>query len=482
MAHDKPFLVPVVIDDTAETDARVPEKFGEVQWTRLPCGETTDEFVGRVDRLLRSGPDLGSPGPAAGSKSHSALPLSIVVLPFANFTGDPAQSYVADGFTASLTADLSRLRSAFIVDATTAFKYKGRSVTAQQVGRELGVRFVLEGNIQRSNDTVRINAQLADATSSAALWSESFTGDQANLFALQDQVTSRIGNSIAREMLVVAARESETRRKSPTVVDLMLRLRALALKARSLRNLEDMESLAREILKLEPDNMLGAGALANVLVLQATNFGSAWEDSVRDKKFAEGRDIALKARDLDPDNPGAYVALSFYALSHDDYAGARHAAETALALQPNRPVSYNNLAAVLLHCGEPAPALDLLRKAIALDPGHPSDVLEYNTGRAHFMLGEHEAAITWLRRAIDRNPGDATRHAYLTLAYLAMDNDAKARDALAELRNVDPKFEFMSLHAPTPSSPAAYKDYWTCRVLPAARKAERSGPAGFDAR
>jgi TolB-like protein len=149
-----------------------------------------------------------------------AGPLSIVVLPFTNLTGDPNQAYVADGLTASLTSDLSRIRDTFIVNAATAFAYKDKPVAAQQVGKDLGVHFVLQGSVQRSGTTIRINAQLADATSNAQLWSESFEGDQSDLFALRDRVTTLVGNSIGREMVIVAARESETRKTSPRVADL----------------------------------------------------------------------------------------------------------------------------------------------------------------------------------------------------------------------------------------------------------------------
>src|ERR1022692_3034444 len=170
-----------------------------------------------------------------------AGPLSIVVLPFTNLTGDANQAYVADGLTASLTADLSRIRDAFIVNAATAFTYKDELVTAQQVGKDLGVHFVLQGSVQRSGTKIRINAQLADANSNAQLWSESFEGDQSDLFALQDRVTTLVGNSIAREMVIVAARESETHKGSSKVADLMLRASALALQPLSLKNWQQIE-------------------------------------------------------------------------------------------------------------------------------------------------------------------------------------------------------------------------------------------------
>src|SRR5208282_5816829 len=183
------------------------------------------------------------PKPAPVAATADAGPLSIVVLPFTNLTGDPNQAYVADGLTASLTSDLSRIRDAFIVNAATAFAYKDKPVTVQQVAKDLGVHFVLQGSVQRNGTKIRINAQLADATSNAQLWSESFEGDQADLFALQDRVTTLVGNSIGREMVIVAARESENRKSGPKVADLMLRARALDLKPFSLTNFQEEEGL-----------------------------------------------------------------------------------------------------------------------------------------------------------------------------------------------------------------------------------------------
>src|SRR5271167_3546278 len=205
------------------------------------------------------------PKSAPAIVTADAGPLSIVVLPFQNLTGDPNQAYVADGLTASLTADLSRIRDAFIVDAATAFAYKDKPLTAQQVGKDLGVHFVLQGSVQRSGNTIRINAQLADANSNAQLWSESFEGDQSDLFALQDRVTTLVGNSIGREMVIVAARESETRKSSSKVADLMLRARALDLKPHSLESLQQSEDLYRQVLELEPNNVSAMVDLADSL-------------------------------------------------------------------------------------------------------------------------------------------------------------------------------------------------------------------------
>src|SRR5580704_8765338 len=280
------------------------------------------------------------PQSAPTAVTANAGPLSIVVLPFQNLTGDATQAYVADGVTASLTSDLSRIRDAFIVNAATAFTYKDKPVSAQQVGKDLGVHFVLQGSVQRSGTKIRINAQLADATSNAQLWSESFDGDQSDLFSLQDRVTTLVGNSIGREMVIVAARDSETRKSSPKVADLILRARAVNLKPMSLQNLQQSEDLYRQALASEPNNVSAMVGLAGSVAVQVTNFGVDLDESVKEKKLVEGRDLALKAKELDPSDPGAYTIIAIYAARHGDWEGSLRAAETLLSLEPKNPTAY----------------------------------------------------------------------------------------------------------------------------------------------
>ncbi|MFP6746803.1 MAG: adenylate/guanylate cyclase domain-containing protein [Alphaproteobacteria bacterium] len=264
----------------------------------------------------QSGQPAGS-GPSTAASQRSAL--SIVVLPFTNATGDPKQGYIADGITASLTSDLSRIRDAFVVATATAFTYKNKTVNLKQLGADLGVRFVLQGSVQRGGNTIRINAQLADTQTNAQLWAETFEGDQSNLFALQDKVTARIGNSIGREMVVAAARESEKRESNPLAADLILRARAAALKPQSLQNWERIEGWYRQALELDPNNANAMVGLARSLAITAFNFRRELTLEVKEKKFVEGRDYAVKAKELDPGNPMVYSVLALYAATHNDF-------------------------------------------------------------------------------------------------------------------------------------------------------------------
>ncbi|MEO5880902.1 MAG: adenylate/guanylate cyclase domain-containing protein, partial [Caldimonas sp.] len=197
---------------------------------------------------------------ATRAESPSA-PLSILVLPFANQTGDEKKAYIADALTMSITADLSRIRDAFVVPATTAFTYRAKGLTVQQVAKDAAVRFVLDGSVLASGQDVRVNAQLVDSKTGAQLWDETFQGDLSNLFALQDQVTALVGNSIGERMVILAARESETRKSAPQVVDLMLRARALSFRTYSIENLRERERLYREALSQEPNNVNAVAGL-----------------------------------------------------------------------------------------------------------------------------------------------------------------------------------------------------------------------------
>ena len=268
-----------------------------------------------------------------------STPLSILVLPFANQTGDEKKAYIADALTTSVTADLSRIRDAFVVPAATAFTYRAKGMTVQQVAKDAAVRFVLTGSVLASGQDVRVTAQLVDSKTGAQLWNEAFKGDLSNLFALQDQVTTLVGNSIGERMVIVAARESETRKSAPQVVDLMLRARALGFRPQSIEKFQEEGRLYREALSLEPNNVIAMVSLASTLAVHATLLDRS--DPARGKQITDARDLALRVKAIDPglvfEGP-----LSIYAMEHNDFDGARRSLEAALA-QPKNPVATTTL-------------------------------------------------------------------------------------------------------------------------------------------
>jgi Flp pilus assembly protein TadD len=192
-------------------------------------------------------------------------------------------------------------------------------------------------------------------------------------------------------------------------------------------------------------------------------------ESTREKKYVEGHDLALKAKELDPDNPGVYYALASYATSHGDPAGGRRAVETRLSLEPKNPNAYNSLAVRLYYEGEPQRSIELLTQAINLDPKHPTPHILSGMGRAYFMLGDNDAAVEWLSKTLEMDPTMARAYAYLAMAYASKGEDARARAAAAEARRLDPIIR-LSTFEPRWEL-VAFKKYYENKFVPAWRKA-----------
>ena len=398
---------------------------------------------------------------------------SIVVLPFANLSGDPEQAYVADGLTTKITTDLSRAAGLFVIAATTANTFKDKQINVQQVGKDLGVRYALQGNSQRSGENIRINAQLADTSSGGQLWAETFDGDRSDLFALQDRITARIANSIGREIVVVAARESEARRTDPMAGDLLLRGMALKIKAGTLENLQQQEKLFREVLALDPNSVDAMAHLATGLVRQRVQFINVLGPQIAEEKLKEGYRIALKAKELDSANALTYDALGFYFFTRRELSQAIAAFEKGITLNRNNPTFYIGLASAYLSSGEPKKAIGYAEQSLSLDPrGSQISTSMMFLGVGHIYLGHDDLAIEWLEKARTETPNRPNPLQHLAVAYAKKGDLVKAKATSAELLRIAPNFRLSnSSNYPLPSSPEAYKKLWAEVYMPAANKA-----------
>jgi adenylate cyclase len=235
-----------------------------------------------------------APAAVSISRPFVAPRLSIVVLPFTNLSSDTGQQYFADGITEDLTTDLSRISDMFVISRNTAFTYRNKPVDTKQIGRELGVRYVLEGSVQRSGNRMRVTAQLIDAETDSHLWTERFDRDMGDLFVLQNEITSRLANALGAELIAAeAARPTDT----PDVLDYILRGRAALLKPASRDSLAEGVSLFEQALSLDPRSVEAQTRLADLLAGRVLNgmTGSAVADLARADELIE-RALAASPR------------------------------------------------------------------------------------------------------------------------------------------------------------------------------------------
>ncbi len=408
--------------------------------------------------------------------------LSVMVLPFANQTGDAQKAYIADALTSSITADLSRIRDAFIVPTATAFAYRDKPMPVQQLGKAAGVRYVLTGSVLAGGEKLRISAQLADTSTGAQIWSRSFDGELADLMGLQDQVTTLVADGIGDSMVVNAARQSEKRRGNTTAADLRLQARAVNLQPQSRENFDRMEALLRQALALEPGNAPTELQLAETLSRRASNFDRGPERQAdRQRRMVEARMLAEKAAKSEPDDPLAYRILGRFAEERRDVAEARRAYERRLALEPKLVGALSDLAGTYMYDGADGArrGLALMEQAAALEANRPNGATQMNLGEARFAAGDSARAVDNLRTALQLNPNLAESYIYLAMAYAELGDADHLREMQARFQ------EWLSKQVPAgaPTSlfetfeqgnsvdTPGYRAYRDTRVLPLWRKA-----------
>jgi TolB-like protein len=319
--------------------------------------------------------------PPASSISQPAVAprLSIVVLPFANLSNDPEQQYFADGITEDLTTDLSRIEGMLVISRNTAFTYQGRRVDTKQIGRELAVRYVLEGSVWQSGSRVRLNAQLIDAVTDVHVWAERFDGDTSDLFALQDEVTSRIAVALNLELpSIAAARPAE----HPDAFEYILRARIAAAKPSSRERYAEAIALYEDALALDPRSVEAQSRLADMLSGRVGDnlTGTAEADIMR----AEG--LAAQALAAAPRSALAHYAKGQVLRNQRRYAEAIPEYEIVLASNPNWVFVSYALGQCKTYTGSIEETIPLVERAIRLSPRDPNLGIWHNTmGRAHLL-------------------------------------------------------------------------------------------------
>ena len=384
------------------------------------------------------------PAPAFG-QPVLALPdkPSIAVLPFQNMSGDAEQEYFADGMVEDITTALSRMRWLFVIARNSSFTYKGRTVDVKQVGRELGVRYVLEGSVRKSADRVRITGQLIDATTGAHLWADRFDGILANIFDLQDQVTMSVVGAIAPKL---EQAEIERAKRKPTesldAYDFFLRGMAAFHQFNKAANTEALAFFLRAI-ELDP-NFAPAYGMAARCYLQRIGFG--WVAD-RQREAAEAEKLARRAADLGKDDAVALSAAGFVLVNVvGDLEYGDTLIDRALALNPNLAGGWHFSALAKAFLGQTEVAIERASRAMRLSPQDPQQFgMKIAMAWAHFFACRYEEAFSWAQAAVREQSNFFMAIAVTAASAALAGKTEEAAKAMARLRELNPTLRVSNL-------------------------------------
>ena len=368
------------------------------------------------------------PNSAATGSAIAAPHLSIAVLPFANLSDDPAQEYFADGITEDLTTDLTRIEDSFVIARNTAFTYKGKPIEAKQAGRQLGVRYIIEGSVRRFGNQVRLNVQLIDVETGAHLWAERFDRDAQELIGLENEITGRIARSVRSRMITAEANRPTA---NPDAQDFILRGRAALAKPASLATSDETIGYFEQALALDPTAVRAQIGLASALVSRVIDEFSA-SPATELQRAGTLLDSALAAS---PTSSWAHYVKAQWFRAQGRCADAIPEYETTIALDRNSAPSYGWLGWCTFLTGEVDKTIGLEEQAIRLSPQDRAIAAWYGRiGMVHLLQGRTREAIDWLEKA-RRGYSQQRRepvyvYAWLASAYALNGEVEEARNAL----------------------------------------------------
>ena len=399
---------------------------GRVDAQFVDLGEKDLKNIARPVRVyaIRTGTESAAPASAASAPDAQGAPrLPIVVLPFANIGGDPDQEHFVDGVTDSLTTDLSRIGGSFVIGRNSAFTYKGRSVELKQIGRELNVRYILEGSVQRAGARMRVNVQLIDAESGKHLWAERFDKPVADLFDMQDEIVARLANALSAQLFADEARRAE-RKPTPNSMDLCFQGWAWRNKGITADNLAQARRLFERAAALDSANVYAPIGLASVDMQVALSFLA--DD--RTARLAAAEDALTTALSIAPEDALAHLLLGVVQMHTDRASQGVRSCERALDLDRNLAVAHAQIGDGKLLLGQPEETEGHIEEALRLSPRDTHVYLWCMfAGLAKFQLGKEEEAVVWLRRSIEANRTDPSSHFILAAALARLGRLAEAR-------------------------------------------------------
>ena len=398
-------------------------------------GERELKNIARPVRVYRfRTPTESKAAPAPGAALQLPDKPSIAVLPFLNMSGDPEQEYFADGIVEDILTGLSRLRWLFVIARNSSFSYKGHNVDVRQVGRELGVRYVLEGSVRRGGKSIRITGQLIEAETGNHLWAERYDRALDDVFAIQDEITESVIGCIQPE--VYAAEHDRLKRKPPQSLDAWESfIRGMFLYSQhSDAGTKDALNMLERAIELDPYYAQAHGLRAVCLAWRAIQ---GWEN--RDTAFAEAAEGADRAVACDPEEPWAYLAHGFIAVGNRRDSEAVSAFSRAIDASPNFAYAHGLLGAAHAFGGRPDQAIECIDRGVRLSP---RDIFgdEYALYYAfvHFQVGRYGEAASAAHRAIQQRPGHPVSYIMAAASYGLAGETDKAKRAITQLTNLVP--------------------------------------------
>jgi TolB-like protein/class 3 adenylate cyclase/Tfp pilus assembly protein PilF len=440
----------------------IEKRSSKAIWFGIAAAVVVVAFVLGIWQFYMRRPDIE---PASMEKMAFPLPdkPSIAVLPFDNLSGDKEQDPIADGLTEDIITSLSRVPDLFVIARNSTFTYKGKPVKVQQVAEELGVRYVLEGSVQRSGDNLRITAQLIDALKGNHLWAHRFDRRAENLFAMQDEITREV--LIELQVKLTAGDHARTvSRGTESLEAWLLRSQAYSL---SLKYTQEHVLKARELYEkaaeIDPNFARAWAGIAWTYRIEARL--GAWVMS-RKEALAKALELAEHAIEIDPKEPICYTVMADIYLIKGEHDRALAHAEKAVDLAPNYSTPIGVLAWLSFWAGDFQRCVDAFAQAKRLNPHYPASYLGVQ-GVALLFLGRHDDATATLKEAIRRQPTLWMAHARLVATYTDSDRMEEAKSAAAELLETRPKFTVDSFMKTQPFKKKEHKEWFRGLLLKA---------------
>ena len=378
---------------------------------------------------------------------------SIAVLPFDNMSVDPDQEYFSDGLTEDIITGLSKIPRLFVIARNSTFSYKGKPVKVQQVGRELGVKYVLEGSVRKAGNRVRITAQLIDATTGSHLWADRYDRDLRDVFVLQDEITMKI--LMALQVKLTEGEQARVLGKGTENHEAYVKI--LQGREHIYRMNKEGNTLARQSFKeaiaLDPEYAVAYTYLAWTYLIEIL---VGFSDSPV-QSMASAVEFAQKALALDDSLADAHALFGSISLVQRKWEKAVAEGERSVALNPNSADNIGVFGMTLYNVGRPEEAIALLEKAIRLNPIPPDWLLE-SLAVAYWMTGRYEEAIAELDKVLDRNPDYCGAWLILTATYSSLGRDKEARAAAGEVLRLEPKFSLERFEQTIPLKNQAIKE------------------------